>query len=244
MKGVSMKERIGAIYKKQGKILVRVRWTDKLGKRREFIRQAEDRQQAKEIRKQLLAEVEKRKTVEHVEAHKMTFAQLAEIYKVKKFIPAEFDENGKKLRGLKSLATPLIILERLIEHFGKARIQEIDSVAIEEYRDKLLASGLKYASANRYLDILRVIFNWAKTKKWIHLTPFETAEEPIIRKSLEVKRNRIMSVDEESRLLAQCTGKRKHLRAMIICAVDTALRKSEQLTLTVSDVDTAFSGRS
>ena len=43
--------------------------------------------------------------------------------------------------------------------------------------------------------------------------------------------------DEEPRLLAQCTGKRKHLATMIAFAIGTGARKSEQLTLKVRQCD-------
>jgi len=38
-------------------------------------------------------------------------------------------------------------------------------------------------------------------------------------------------------LLAQCTGKRKHLATMIAFAIGTSARKSEQLTLKVRQCD-------
>jgi integrase len=43
--------------------------------------------------------------------------------------------------------------------------------------------------------------------------------------------------DEEPLLLAQCTGKRKHLATMIPFAIGTGARKSEQLNLKVRQVD-------
>ncbi len=41
--------------------------------------------------------------------------------------------------------------------------------------------------------------------------------------------------DEEAAILAQCT--RARLRPLVVCTLDTALRRNEQLTLTWSDVD-------
>lgn len=43
--------------------------------------------------------------------------------------------------------------------------------------------------------------------------------------------------DEEPLLLAQCTGKRKHLATMIAFAIATGARKSEQPTLKVRQDD-------
>lgn len=54
---------------------------------------------------------------------------------------------------------------------------------------------------------------------------------------LQNQRYRYLLPDEEPRLLAQCTGKRKHLAPMIAFAIGTGARKSEQLTLKVRQCD-------
>src|SRR5262245_51290154 len=46
-----------------------------------------------------------------------------------------------------------------------------------------------------------------------------------------------MTPDEEARLLAQCVGRRAHLRALVIAAVDTGARRGELFTLTWGDID-------
>ncbi|MCI0664249.1 MAG: site-specific integrase [Acidobacteria bacterium] len=231
-----MKERTGSIHKRNGVIIVRVRYTDRLGKRRELVRQAGSKPEARDIRKQLLAEVARKKSEADIDTAKMTFTQLAEMFKSKRLIPAEF-ENGKKARGLKSLKSPLIWYARLVKHFGKAIIHVVTADDVEDYKSKRLATGLSIASVNRELSLLCQIFNFAKTRKYITVTPFESADDPIIRLSLEIKRDRVMTQDEEIRLLEKCGKGREHIRAMLITAVDTGLRKGEMLKLQVSDVD-------
>src|SRR6185295_11814972 len=54
---------------------------------------------------------------------------------------------------------------------------------------------------------------------------------------LQNHRYRYLLPDEESRLLAQCTGKRKHLATMIRFTLGTGACKSEQLTLKVQPRD-------
>jgi integrase len=85
--------------------------------------------------------------------------------------------------------------------------------------------------------------------------------EPLISKADETRRERVLSRDEESRLLDACgdrtitysrrgkkvtanikSGQRKHLRALIICAVDTGMRRGEMFKLRWRDVD--FASRS
>ncbi len=47
----------------------------------------------------------------------------------------------------------------------------------------------------------------------------------------------MLSHNEEARLLAACTGRRLHLRALLICALDTAMRRGELFKLKWLDVD-------
>jgi integrase len=61
--------------------------------------------------------------------------------------------------------------------------------------------------------------------------------EPLIDRSAERRRERILTLDEEKRLLASCTGRRKHIRPLIICLLDTGARRGETFKLKFSDLD-------
>jgi integrase len=61
--------------------------------------------------------------------------------------------------------------------------------------------------------------------------------EPLIDRSAERRRDRILTLEEEKRLLAACKGKRKHLIPLIICLLDTGARRGETLKLKFSDLD-------
>jgi len=88
---------------------------------------------------------------------------------------------------------------------------------------------------------LRAILKFARNEGWLDYTPFERASTPIISKADETKRNRVMSFDEEKKLLEACADDtpRAHLRPLIIAAVNTGARKGELLSLTWKDVDLA-----
>ena len=62
--------------------------------------------------------------------------------------------------------------------------------------------------------------------------------EKVSKLKLQNQRYRYLLPDEEPRLLAQCTGKRRaHLATMIPFALGTGARKAEQLTLKVRQCD-------
>ena len=78
--------------------------------------------------------------------------------------------------------------------------------------------------------------NVALANGWIHKSPF-TMGKTLISIGDEKPRERILTKEEEERLLAACTGWRAHLRAIIICALDTGMRRGELFKLVWSDVD-------
>ena len=93
------------------------------------------------------------------------------------------------------------------------------------------------AAVNRELALLRRLFNVALREGWITRNPF-SAGESLISPADERQRERILSRDEEAKLLAACSGDRRaHLRGIIVCALDTGMRRGEILSLRWSDVD-------
>ena len=89
------------------------------------------------------------------------------------------------------------------------------------------------ASVHRELALLRTMLNFAVEKNWLTKAP---SFNGLIGKENN-ERTITLTFAEEERLLAQCVGRRKHLRNIVILAVETGLRSRELLTLEWSDVD-------
>jgi integrase len=234
-----MQERKGFIVERAGKLYVRVCYTDNLGKRRELMRRAKDRQHARELKKQLVKQLENSAEGNQraeLDGAKLTFRQLAERYEAVKLIPARY-VGDRKVAGLRSFEIPKLQLRQLVEHFGNARIRSITHSQVDEYRLKRLSEKLKISSANRELALLRSVFNFAKREGFITRTPFEMGA-PLISAADETKRDRVLSrAEEEKLLLALSDERRLHIRSLVVGALDSGARKNELLTLTWRDID-------
>ncbi|MGD9590612.1 MAG: tyrosine-type recombinase/integrase [Pyrinomonadaceae bacterium] len=101
------------------------------------------------------------------------------------------------------------------------------------------SSPRKIASVNRELMTLRRMLNIAVTEGWIPRSPL-TAGPSLINMADETMRTRVLTPDEEVRLLEVCDcDERRHLRSIVVCLLDTGLRFSEAITLTWDNVDLA-----
>lgn len=242
--GVQMggRERTGSIVTRNGKIYARVRYTDKDGRRHDLTRKAEDRRDAKRIIKQLLDGLQERGE-SSLDGDRMKFSDVVARYRDEKAI-APVNHNGRKIAGMKSWYTTRIYLTVLDAYFGNNRVKDIRPADLEAFKRKRLATPTKsgkaertIAAVNRELEVMRAVLRWAVRQGWLQRSPFESAEA-IISKADEARRNRVLSADEEARLLAACSSDspRAHLRPILVCALDTAMRRGEILKLVWADV--------
>lgn len=223
-----------------GQLYARVVYRDETGKRVERHYKAESKTEAREIYQRKLREL-----TDHgqqmLEAERMTFGKLAQVYEERKLIEAEYHE-GRKTAGLRSVKSAKTFLAVLKDYFGMRQIRSLTHSDVEKFqRERLKTQTVRgqrrtIAAVNRELELLRAMLNFAKREGWLIRTPFETGS-PLISKADEVHRDRLLSSVEEDRLLIACTGRRTHLRPLIIAALDTACRRGELLQLKWSDVD-------
>jgi integrase len=241
------------------RIIARVGHTDDQGRRRDVIRVAESRTDAREKIKDILRDLEERggKTIE---AARMTFADLATHFEKHYLKPAEY-VDGRKIEGVRSLVPAQAAVNALKQYFGKRRLQSLSYGDIRSYRAARLKEPTTYdlarhkreleqdrnaglrvtrtiATVNRELSKLRRMLNIAQREGWIRQNPF-AAGESLISLADERKRERILTREEERKLLEACSGHhhREHLRPILICALDTGMRRGEILSLRWHDVD-------
>jgi integrase len=227
---------------RDGKVYARVTYYNEQGRRRDVMRLAESRAHAKELAAQMRREL-KDHGERIVEADKLKFEELAGYYEEDRVKPAQYHE-GRKVAGLRALSVVQLILKTLNAHFGRRFIKTITPTDVEKFKAKRLDTTarrskekLTIATVNRELELLRAIFNYARREGWLIRSPFERLRG-IISKADERRRDRVLSFDEEKRLLDACDApRRQHLRPILICALDTAMRRGEIIKLRWRDVD-------
>jgi integrase len=250
--------RKGTEVERNGKWYARVRYTTSDGKRKDIWLPATNKSQASELVQKKLHEL---KTVgeQSIDGDKVKFADLAKIYKEKKLVPARY-VGERKVAGLRNYKTPQGFLIPLTKYFGSKRIKAITFSHIEEYKLMRLTTPTKQgqrqiASVNRELEVLRAMLRFAVREGWLIRSPFEMGAS-LISKADEVRRERVLTHDEEQRLLEACgerivtykrcgkeimardKGKqRPHLRALIVAALDTGMRRGKLFKLQWGDVD-------
>lgn len=232
----------GVIWRKiKGKRtpFARVCWTDSAGRKRRTERQARTVSEARQHRIDIMRELENGPEV--FEASKLTFRELAEKFAEKKLVEPSY-VGDTRIKGQRSWKQQRVFLKPLVSHFGAFLVRKITYEHLVEYRQKRFelptrtGSQRSVAMVNRELSLLRSIFTYAKRLNIVTRSPFD-AGESLISIASEARRDRILTVDEEKKLLAQCVGPRAHLRYIVIAALDTGMRRGELLQLVWGDVD-------
>jgi integrase len=128
------------------------------------------------------------------------------------------------------------IIKMLNRFFGSVLLHEITSLRIEQFKRDRLAGrwsahkqkgspkSVQAATVNRELDTLKSIFT--KAVEWKRLV--ESPARDVKRLRVNNRRTRILTPDEQQRLLAACSRK---LRAIVMLALVTGARIGELLEL-------------
>jgi integrase len=241
-----MKTRQGSVKpNKNGTFTARVTFTDSEGGRHDIKKIVKNVTAGWEKCKELLREFDDHGATS-LTTDIRTFADLAAEYEKTELVEPQY-VNDKKINGLRSYKALKGTLAKPKDYFKNKPIKEITYRQLEQFRIKrfntpiVLSDGTtrtrSVASVNRELALLRRMFKIAVQEGWMTKDPF-TAGKSLISLSDEVVRKRILSFEEENRLMAWVSAEERcHLRPIVICALDTGMRRSEITSLRWWHVD-------
>lgn len=249
----------------KGNLYARIQYQDDTGKQKEKLRRVPSGKindvwkEVRAMRDELNQHGE-----ETLNADKMTFLDLAEKYKEANVFPAII-KDGHKVAGLKSYKPVETYVKIATEYFGKQLLRSIKPRNIVNFRTLRLKTPVeieintkvkelnpltnrkkikinkvkrtterKLSSVNRELSTLRRMLNFAVNEGWLISNPFDKTDK-LISNASEKARERVLDYDEEIILLNECTDERAHIRPILICALDTAMRPDEIFKLIWSD---------
>lgn len=156
----------------------------------------------------------------------------------------EYSENNKK-----SYKSDITNTRIILKYFGNINLEDITPARIEDFkRDVKQDTGNKNATINRYLQALSKMLNIAVTNDMLSKNPMWS-----VKKLQENNyKTRVLSDDEEKRLFEEIEkgyeviGRERtkkiiypylHLKNIIICALQTGMRKTEILNLKWLNID-------
>jgi len=166
-------------------------------------------------------DIKDRKQPEITRIGNHTFKELAE-----KYIPwmegRHRSADSKKYR-----------INIILSHFGNLPLRSFNTLAVEQYQTDLINKGLKPATVNKHISILKAMIK--KAVDW------NMVEEETLKRVRRVKlltennkRLRYLSKEECQYLITVCD---QHLRPVVITALNTGARKEEILSLKWDNVD-------
>ena len=236
--------------KRDGRWRAGVTYIDSEGNRHWINRLVENKTEGKNLLKDLLRELDDHGG-ESLLSARMTFASLCDYYE-QEFLVEPVYVHDRKVAGLRTHHDQKLKLRVLRDYFGAMRLRDITPSHLDKFKANRLRTpkrphkvgGKKVgggqraiASVNRELALLRRMLNLAVEQGWLFKNPFK-ARRSLISLADEKRRERIVTREEEQRLLAACDNPRRHhLKSVVICALDTGMRRGEILKLKWSDID-------
>lgn len=142
----------------------------------------------------------------------------------------EYIKHVKDVVKKRSWSRDILALKYLKAYFGDYKLSEITVKDVDDYKAVRL-NEVAPATVNRELEVLRHLFNLAERwKKFFGKNPVSQAGLL----PLNNQKERILSPEEEQRLLASSSP---FLRPILICALNTGMRKGEIISLKWHNVD-------
>ena len=209
---------------------------------------------AREKAKEMLADLDTRGT-QAFDTAKMSFAQLSDYFEETYLVEPKY-VDGRKVAGYRGRYIMGLNLKILRNYFGAKRLRDITYGDLRKFKavrldtpavfgkntrgtqkeGKVIERQRSVATVHKELSLLRRVLSVAVTNGWLVKNPFEMGDA-LINPGDEKPRERILTREEEEKLLAACTGHNAHLRPIVICALDTGMRRGEIFKLKWADID-------
>jgi integrase len=264
--------RTGSIFKRveknaRGKVtrtfyVVRRRYTDSEGRRREKKRRVDTYNDALDADRQIKELIKAELAAPKKPEPERTFKDLADYYEREYVVEARYVDEEKVAGFREPLSHIRRQLRLLREHFGALPLSQITYDHARRFRDLRLATPVVVkkkvvvreegrrkirelrefarprgmSSVNHDLKRLRRVLNIGVRLGWLVANPM-TAGDPLINIAAERERTRILTEKEEAALLAVCVPPRAHLLLPVFMAIETAGRRGELYRLRWRDVD-------
>jgi integrase len=234
------RERTGTILERNGKTYARLRFKDENGKLKDLWRLATSKADARKKLKELLNLVEN-STAKELDAVNMTVSELLAHYK-EKYLHQAIYVGETKVSGVRNAKNAAFFLEPIETYFGHRKIKTITYGDLLHFRQIRLQTPTKFgnqrsiASVNKEISKLKTMFKIAVREQWISRSPFENGKSLI---GQEIHRNRVLTLEEERRLLGaiESNEQRSHIKGIFLIGLDCAMRRGEIFTLKWFDVD-------
>jgi integrase len=144
-------------------------------------------------------------------------------------LSAEYLKFSKANKRPQVFRRDKIMVNNLLEVFGGKDIRNISAYELEQYKMKR-RNAVSASTVNREITCICHMFN--KATEWHYLVHNKLR---VVKKFKEPPgRLRYLKDKEISRLLKACT---RHIKSIVIMALNTGMRKSEILNLKWSDID-------
>lgn len=148
----------------------------------------------------------------------------------------EYIERHAKVHKRSWRKDQAILEKHFVPKLGSRKARQIGKRDIIDVLDSLVSSGAPI-QANRSLEIVRKLYNWALSRDLVEVNPCHGLGKP----SAEKSRERVLNDDEIRALWTGLDGTNMHIRTRLVLRMilSTAQRKGEVAGMTWSEVDEA-----